>query len=371
MDTIKCPVCNENLHSITRENQKIDSCLKCGGIWFDKGELQEVVESLISKDKVDFETIKETYFRKAINIYRQKHPLRQCPRCHVDLQVFNYCYDSNVFLDKCWICGSIWADEDEVRRVAKYVKRNPSIIRFGKTLTKANLEFYKNRYHNTNLFYRFMFMNLIPYPLNDILPTKKIARITLSLIIINFLIFIWQLIAVSGNLKVFFYAVGIIPSAGFSMNRLYTFVTSMFVHADFIHLIGNMYYLWLFGDNIEDELGPLKFTIFYFLCGIFGGIVFCIIDYNKTIPAVGASGAISGILAAYLILYPKAPLEIFWLGGVREIPAIYYLLFWIIFQLLFAFILPIGIAYWAHIGGFLSGLSLIYLFKIIKRKTYV
>ncbi len=156
---------------------------------------------------------------------------------------------------------------------------------------------------------------------------------------------------------------GLIPTEVLQGHRLFTFVTSMFLHADLWHLGGNMLYLHIFGDNIEDSLGVWRYILFYFLSGFAASMFFILTNINSSIPAIGASGAISGVLGAYLVLYPKARVLTLVLVGwiyIVPIPAIFLLGFWFIFQLLYG-VLTLGgavtsIAYWAHIGGFIAGL---------------
>lgn len=157
---------------------------------------------------------------------------------------------------------------------------------------------------------------------------------------------------------------GLIPNQVLQGQRLFTFVTSMFLHADLWHLGGNMLYLYIFGDNVEDSFGHGRYFLFYFLSGFAASMFFILTNINSDIPAIGASGAISGVLGAYLVLYPKARvLTIVLLGWITivPIPAIFLLGFWFVLQLFYG-MLTLGlsavtsIAYWAHIGGFIAGL---------------
>ena len=157
---------------------------------------------------------------------------------------------------------------------------------------------------------------------------------------------------------------GLIPNEVLQGQQLFTFVTSMFMHADLWHLGGNMLYLHIFGDNVEDGFGHWRFFLFYFLSGFAASMFFILTNINSIDPAIGASGAISGVLGAYLVLYPKARvLTLVFLGWIFPvlIPAIFLLGFWFILQLLYGMLtLGLGaitsIAYWAHIGGFIAGL---------------
>ncbi len=151
--------------------------------------------------------------------------------------------------------------------------------------------------------------------------------------------------------------------------------SSMFIHGSLWHLIGNMWFLWIFGNNIEDNLGVIKFIIFYLVCGIFASLGHIAVSINSVIPTIGASGAISGVLGAYLLLYPRARIltfipigYFFWL---EDLPAYVFLGYWIIIQIIFGFlsdpILGGGVAWFAHIAGFFAGLLIVLILG--KRKT--
>lgn len=134
---MNCPVCNKNLKTVNFENQEIDICQRCGGIWFDKGELLKIVTSLINKNKIDPQTVKEAYRRQITDPIKLKQLLRKCPKCNIDMKLYNYSYDSNIFLDKCSQCNGIWTDRGEMKAVAKYIKGNPHIDGYSRELVKA------------------------------------------------------------------------------------------------------------------------------------------------------------------------------------------------------------------------------------------
>jgi membrane associated rhomboid family serine protease len=149
-------------------------------------------------------------------------------------------------------------------------------------------------------------------------------------------------------------------------------LTSMFLHADFLHLLGNMFFLYIFGDNVEDRIGHGSFLISYLVFGIAADLAHFFIDPTSTIPAIGASGAISGVMGAYLVFFPLARVRVFYRFFMVRLPAIVYLGFWFLMQL-FESMLPeyTGIAYWAHIGGFVAGIMAALLFFRSKRKRRV
>ena len=205
-------------------------------------------------------------------------------------------------------------------------------------------------------------------PIGDDNSARRITPIvTYFLIILNVIVFFLELNG--GNAFVEKWA--FIPSRFLAnpSEDFPTLFTSMFMHAGWLHLLGNMLYLWIFGDNVEDRFGHGKFAIFYLLCGIAALFAQLMFSADSNIPNVGASGAISGILGAYLLLYPKGQIRVFMGRGVFHAPALMVIGMWILLQV-FSGIGSLqttgqqgGVAYMAHIGGFVAGLILAFLFR--------
>jgi len=210
-------------------------------------------------------------------------------------------------------------------------------------------------------------------PIRDENPTHSVPIITYLLIALNIIVFAFQTMLGSSN-EQFIYQFALIPAevTTLSLDGIFNIFTSMFMHAGFVHIGGNMLYLWIFGDNVEDLLGSVRYLIFYILGGTVASIAHIISAPGSQIPTVGASGAIAAVLGAYLVLYPKQkvltliPLG-FWLR-MTMLPASIVLGGWFLFQL-FQVMLSLGdpsiggVAFWAHIGGFVSGVLLGLLFK--------
>jgi len=225
-------------------------------------------------------------------------------------------------------------------------------------------------------------------PIRDKNPSGTFPYITIGIIVINVLIFLYELSLDSGlgefimkyavlPLKIKHYSQD--PDLTFT-SISFPFVSSMFLHGGFIHLIGNMWYLWIFGDNIEDKLGHFKFFGFYILCGIIASSVHVLFNSQSDIPCIGASGAIAGVLGAYMVTFPYArivtviPLFVFL--QVIELPAMVVLGFWFVIQFfngatsITASTSGAGVAWWAHIGGFAAGIIIFYIIRIFFNKTY-
>ncbi len=218
-------------------------------------------------------------------------------------------------------------------------------------------------------------------PLRDDNPTSIRPVVTVALIVVNAMVFMYQFFLEPGQGELFVYEFGAIPAVIFGSGNLppevyaippvLTIFTSMFLHSGFMHLIGNMLYLWIFGNNIEDAMGHVRFFVFYIVAGVAASFAHVLANPDSTVPAIGASGAISGVLGAYLLLYPRAqvlvlvPLGLF--TRVMYIPAFIVLGMWFLLQL-FSGTLSIGqagggVAWWAHIGGFVAGMALVGVFK--------
>ena len=203
------------------------------------------------------------------------------------------------------------------------------------------------------------------------------AIVTIALIVVNVLVFLLELGQGSeASLQSFITAWGVVPreySVGQDLPPLIplpfwaTLITSMFLHGGWMHLGGNMLYLWIFGDNLERAMGSLKFLVFYIICGIAAGFAHIAFSSGSAVPSVGASGAISGVLGGYLLLFPHNRVRVLTRAGVTSVPAIVVLGFWIVIQLI-SQVGSIGntegggVAYMAHIGGFVAGLVLVKLF---------
>jgi membrane associated rhomboid family serine protease len=207
-------------------------------------------------------------------------------------------------------------------------------------------------------------------PLRDVIPSRTTPYITITIIVLNALAWFYELTLPSRVLPLFLQAYGVVP-ASFQASSL---VTSMFLHGSWSHVLGNMWYLWIFGDNVEDRVGHGRFIIFYLLCGFAAALGQTLMDPNSRLPMIGASGAIAGTMGAYFVLYPRSrvltlvTLVIFW--EVIEVPATVLLGFWFLMQLFSAGAIAVtansaggGVAFMAHVAGFLCGIAGIFVFR--------
>src|SRR5689334_23358964 len=201
-------------------------------------------------------------------------------------------------------------------------------------------------------------------PLRDVIPSRTTPYITVTIIVLNAMAWFYEVALPHESLNQFLTIYGVVP-AYFAWPTL---ITSMFLHGSWSHVIGNMWYLWIFGDNVEDRVGHGRFIVFYLLCGIVAALGQVAVDPNSTLPTIGASGAIAGVMGAYFVLYPHSrvltliPLIIFW--ELIELPAIVLLGFWFLLQLVDAGAVAVtastsggGVAFAAHVAGFLVGMG--------------
>ena len=218
------------------------------------------------------------------------------------------------------------------------------------------------------------------FPLKDDNPTRIAPVVTWMLIAVNALVFLYQVSLGPSLSRVFVFQYGSIPAVVLGHEKLpasmaaispmASVFTSMFLHGGWMHLIGNMWFLWIFGNNIEEALGRLRYLLFYLICGLLASWSHILANMNSVIPSIGASGAIGGVLGAYIMLYPRARVwTLIFLGffiRLMYIPAGVILGYWFLIQLLSGSVADGrsgGVAFWAHVGGFVAGVMLVGVFK--------
>ena len=223
------------------------------------------------------------------------------------------------------------------------------------------------------------------FPIKDSVPSYHTPLVLYALLLANVFVFIFSM--EQDSIQEFFHDFGFTPlrltaflsGENADIGALMTLMTSMFLHGGLAHIIGNLWTLWIFGDNVEDRMGSLRFLVFYVLCGIIASLVHWLFNPLSNMPSVGASGAISGVLGAYFLLYPLARIivlvPVFFWPFFFDVPAMFYLIVWFFGQIIGAQLAPDdpnvgGIAFAAHIGGFVAGLLLMPFFLRREQKQY-
>jgi len=209
-------------------------------------------------------------------------------------------------------------------------------------------------------------------PLRDVIPSRTFPAVVVTIIALNAFAFVFEQTLSERELAVFVRVYGVVP-LNFSLSAVFT---SMFLHGGWMHFLGNMLFLWIFGDNVEDRMGHGRFIVFYLVCGAVAAIAHVMSEPSSPIPTIGASGAVAGVMGAYFVLYPRSrilallPLFIFW--QIIEVPAVLFLGLWFVLQLFSGVGTMLmatqgapagGIAFWAHVAGFLAGVILVYAFR--------
>ena len=202
-------------------------------------------------------------------------------------------------------------------------------------------------------------------PLRDVIPSRTFPVFTISFIVLNSLAFLYEQLLPTRELERFIYVYGVVPARFESV----TLLTSTFLHAGWAHFLGNMLFLWIFGDNVEDRLGHVRYAAFYLLCGAAAALAHVYMNPISRIPTIGASGAIAGIMGGYFVLYPQsrvlALVPLFFYFEVVEVPAIVFLGLWFLMQFFYGVgsmavrtaVEAGGVAFWAHIAGFVAGMA--------------
>jgi membrane associated rhomboid family serine protease len=207
-------------------------------------------------------------------------------------------------------------------------------------------------------------------PLRDVIPSRTVPFVTVSIIFINAAAWLLEISMSPAALDAFIKTYGVVPATF----RPVTLVTSMFLHGGWSHILGNMWYLWIFGDNVEDTFGHFRYLIFYLLCGTTAAIGQIVMNPQSLLPTIGASGAIAGVMGAYFVLYPRSRvltlIPIIFFFNVIEVPAIFLLGFWFLMQLVNAGAVAAtastgggGVAFAAHVAGFVVGMLGVVIFR--------
>lgn len=335
----KCPLDGIKLGvGIRTPGIEVEHCWSCGGIFYDEGELEyRLGRPLVLNEWESFQAPKT----------------QACPKCSHSMQGLKR---GLMEIFHCTRCKGLWAPKVRQKNKKVVITNYPKNIRVQNPLRPSAWKgrFAQNHDDEVEIHHYLMTMFGFPYEYNE--KATRFPVVTISLIFLNTIFFLLSPLSMA-----FFQKYGFTPST-FSLGQFYTLFTSMFLHADIFHLLGNMYFLWVLGDNIEDRLGSFVYAIFYLGCGLFASLFYYACYPNLTLPSVGASGAISGLIAAYLYLFPNAKfLLIFFFYPVR-VPVYLLIPAWGLMQfLLMDSMGSSGVNYSAHLGGFIAGFVVIYL----------
>lgn len=371
MKELHCPLCDTVLIFHKEEAIGLYACPKCQGFFIHTSKLSGYIDKVMDKTDIKVKQVLRLEPRKVKIVHSLIEKLHICPRCLTTMEKYNYVYDSNVFLDRCSKCNFIWVDKGELEGLVRYRKFVISTEDIAKSIDqelreKAQMkEIAETSRHVVGLLPLGLVLGIRLFPYSDSTdnPRTIFPGVTVSIISINVIILILSFFRPDR----LFYSWGMIPNSLLNGLRPYTVITSMFLQGSIFHLFGNMFFLWIFGDNVEEKLGHIKFILFYILFGVVASLVHVAINPQSSLPTVGASGAISGIMGAYFVMFPNVRINCLFGVGIYfrkvKIKAFWFLLFWMAMQLLsyIFFRRMSNIAFGAHISGFGIGALIAYL----------
>ena len=375
---VKCPACDKPMGKSQFHGITLDICAACQGTWFDDGELTQYLESRIEEEG-DVPDDKIRLERKRTDPKTLDENKRICPHCKVEMNKTNYGYSSNIIVDVCPDCSGLFADNEESLALAVYTKGNPTFLAFGEAMGDELKKSSKMRglgnlasdaIRRTGLF------SLLPsvlYPLRDDPMSLRFPVATLILLIGHIFVFLLQTFFSNSETILANYAFSAEPFSTISL------ISASFVHAGVIPFAIGMYFFWIFADNVEDQLGTIKFILFYMAGAASGWLIHLALHQGSTEIVFGSSGAITAVMGAYIVLNPKARVSITFL--LRDVPVAAYLFLaiWSVLHLFFGWIneafawlyeLPgntDGLSWSAMLGGLLFGLSAALVLKKISR----
>jgi membrane associated rhomboid family serine protease len=374
---LRCPVDGNDLERVAFQGIEVDLCKKCGGIWFDQGELDDVMREAMAQPQ----SVARLDPQAGAPIKQTPHREPTCPRCQKAMVPEIFGRVSNIELDRCPQCSGQWADGGELSALVEYL-HDPGESQRMQKLGEAIADTVKKRqalkdltelgrHSRQRVLMGSLFLPKIILPLGTSVSVARFPLVTVCLVLINILIYVLQ--ATAADMQSGFLTFGLVPANITEGKGIWGMFTHMFLHGGVLHLLGNMFFLWIFARAIEDTFGRWKFLGSYLLLGLIAGLIFFLFNLDSQIPAVGASGAISGIMGAFFVLYPYSTIPTFVIQTVLHIPTWLYLGVWIGFQLLAFWIAKsVGtcscVALTAHIGGFFAGVILARFFKKSERK---
>ncbi|MCE0555824.1 rhomboid family intramembrane serine protease [Motilimonas sp. E26] len=340
----QCPCCkNQPLKQTQYQHQEVDVCTDCGGLWFEGGELEASYA-----DQQQQHSLKGN-----IGDYVGCSD-RSCPDCQHPLETFKIIDNFDVEIDLCTQCNGVWIDKDELKEVERTPHLRSAMIELNKTNNFAS--------------YIFQFITQMPVEYN--IKPRNFPIVTVSLIVLNLCIFF---VTLSGVIDEETLSKSLVMDPIYFADAPWTLISYQFLHGSWLHILGNMYFLYVIGDNLEDALGKTTYLLLYLFFGIVGGLAFYAIHLGEMAPMVGASGAIAGLFGVYLMLFKKAKLSFMFIVYQARLPAWAYFLIWLGINVYGFVASSEGVAWSAHIGGFIAGLiaGKIYYSKVMKNNPVI
>ncbi len=296
---------------------RLDVCLRCGGLWFEAGELARAIRSH------DADAVSGSFVAESVGeVVGESRDV--CPACKTTLSIHRLSETNPALVEICKTCSGAWLPHGEIERAQA-----------GHELGDARAAIDAERSWG-----HWLFQFLVGLPVEFNVQPRRVPAVTIALIAVNGILYNWPL----PELVLY-------PSQLGQLQWFTSLLTSQFLHGGLIHLLGNMYFLWILGDNVEDVLGRGKFLVFYLAAGVAGGVVYSTLAWPSDLPAIGASGAVSGVMGAYAILFRRSKLTFMLVFWQFKLAAPLYVGIWAAFNLGGWLVDAPGVAWEAHLGG--------------------
>ena len=352
-----CPKCRKPMHPLSLEGVEVDLCPDCLGMWFDSGELSRAAGLVFNTDA------------QGAALARASRTVFRCPLCAMPLYSRELDPGSAILVEQCVKCSGLFLDRDEFTRAREHYKGVGARRRMPRPGREPVPDLPSSIDPDSGTLAFFQLLTGLPLELD--VPQTLFPPVVTALIVTNVVVLI---AAFLGGFEEWIYALGLVPDDVLEGRNLYTFLTSMFMHGGVLHILGNMYFLYIAGDNVEERFGQVPFLGFYLLCGLVAGLGHVLGEAASYVPVVGASGAISGVLGAYMVLFPHTRFRLRWFYFLWhhvaiDMPAWAYFGFWILLQVVYAEMGVPGVAWWAHIGGFACGVTVALVSRAREKAT--
>ncbi|WP_028771613.1 rhomboid family intramembrane serine protease [Shewanella waksmanii] len=330
--TMQCPSCqSKHFDVFDFHGEEVDRCQDCCGLWFERGELNSALSTADNgDDRVRLERSLGQHLGQTS---------RQCCHCQQPMQHFHLMEGFEVEIDICSECHGVWLDADETQKVVHSPKIKQVLGELDRQISIKT--------------WLFQFLSQMPVEFN--IKPKHRPWVTYLLMLVNIGIFMAYGFNLSAA-EVVFDEFAMRADHIVAGQQPWTLLTHMFLHGDLMHLAGNMYFLYVVGDNLEDALGKLRFVGLYLLCGFAAAAAQIGADPQSNIAMVGASGAIAGLFGMYLLWFRHASLTFMFIVFQKKLSPMAFFAIWLVFNIVGLMMAGQGVAYWAHIGGFVAGL---------------
>lgn len=339
-----CPKCQLPLQHSEHQKQHVDVCRQCAGMWFEKDEVNRLIE------EVNDGPVGEQYDHSfGGHLGKSEHA---CPECSQSLERYHLLEDFHIEIDVCKSCDGSWIDHEELTGVENSPEVREVLSELNQKVTWKT----------------WLFQMLSQMPVEYNVKPKKTAWVNWSLIIINVLIYF----SYHETSEPYFWVLenlAMTPADIILGNEWWTLLSCTFLHGSVMHLVGNMYFLYIIGDNLEDVLGHKKYLLYYLGLGFAASMGSMLVSYGSAIPSVGASGAIAGLFGLYLMWFRHASLTFMFVIYQKKLSAVWFFGIWLAMNIYGAISAPDGVDYGAHLGGFFVGLLVGYLLKETILKT--